>query len=211
MAKSRKNKEKKSKDKPKDKRKKRNKPKMAELADRHELYQKSVQDPKAEVYCFNRLFKKYRDHRPLSLKEDFCGTAYLSATWVRSHKERTALGVDLEPSVLAYSREHHISKLKKNQRERITLVEANVLDITEPQFDITCALNFSYCVFKTRELLTQYFRGALASTKEDGMFICELFGGSEAIIPIEESREVEDFVYVWDQDRYNPITNEILC
>ena len=157
MAKPRKNK------KPKNKNKRKKAPPLSETADRHALYQKSVQDPKAEVSCFNRFFRKYRGRRPLSMKEDFCGTAYLSTTWVRSHKERTALGVDLEPEVLEYSRKHHISKLKKSQRERIELVEANVLDLTEPKFDIVCALNFSYCIFKTREELTSYFRGARES------------------------------------------------
>jgi SAM-dependent methyltransferase len=201
------------KNKGKDKKAKRRakKPKMAELADRHVLYQQSVQDPEAEVYCFDRLFKKYRKRRPLSMKEDFSGTCHLSSEWVRSHKKRTAICVDLEPEVLAYARKHNISQLKPKAQSRIELVQANVLDIKAPKVDIVCALNFSYCIFKTRRELTSYFRVAHQSLNDDGLFICELFGGTEAIVELEEMREQKGFRYVWEQESYNPITNEIMC
>ncbi len=193
------------------KRKGAKKPKMAKTADRHDLYQKSVQDPSAEVYTFNRLFRHYRKRRPLSMKEDFCGTCFLSTEWVKSHRDRVAVCVDLDPEVLAWGREHNVGSLKPKARDRITLIESNVLDLTEPKVDIVCALNFSYCIFKTREALTSYFRVAHESLVDDGMFVCELFGGTEAIVPLEETRPLDGFDYVWDQDLYNPITNEILC
>jgi SAM-dependent methyltransferase len=187
------------------------KKKMAALADRHDLYQRSVQNPEADIHFFNKTFRKYRKRKPLSMKEDFCGTAFLSTAWVKSNKKRTALGVDLDQPTLDWGTTRHLDKLKPAVRERITLVKANVLDITEPKFDITCALNFSYCIFKERELLTRYFKIAHQGLKDDGIFYCELFGGTEAIVPLEEERDCEDFIYVWDQDKYNPITNEILC
>lgn len=206
-----KKKSKKDKNKKSKKGRKAKKPKMATTADRHELYQKSVQDPSAEVYTFTRLFKHYRKRRPDSMKEDFCGTCFLSAEWVRSHKSRTAVCVDLDPEVLAWGREHNVAGLKPAAQTRIALVEANVMDVHEPKVDIVCALNFSYCIFKSRQALTDYFEVAHGSLVDDGIFICELFGGTEGIVPLEETRQLEGFDYVWDQDSYNPITNEILC
>jgi hypothetical protein len=193
------------------KKKKRKKKTEAQLADHHLLYQRSVQNPEADVHFFNKTFRKYRKRKPLSMKEDFCGTSYLSSAWVESHKKRTAVGVDLHKPTLDWGRKHNIDKLKSNEQERVTLIEANVLAVTEPKVDITCALNFSYCIFKTREELLTYFKIAYEGLNDEGLFYCELFGGTEAIIELEEERDCGDFVYVWDQDKYNAITSEILC
>lgn len=76
------------------------KPTMADQADRHVLYQKSVQAPEAEVAFFDQVFPELRGRKALSMKEDFCGTAYLAAEWCKSDPQRTAIGVDYdeEPS-----------------------------------------------------------------------------------------------------------------
>lgn len=184
---------------------------LAETADRHDLYQRSVQNPPADVYFINKIFRRHRKRRPLSFKEDFCGTAFLSATWVESHKQRTAIGVDLDQKTLDWGQTHNIDRLKRHERDRITLVRANVLDMTDPKVDVTCALNFSYCVFKKREDLLKYFRVAYRGLTGDGIFFCELYGGTEAIIELEEDRECGDFKYVWEQEKYNAITSETLC
>ncbi len=187
------------------------KQKMAQTADRHRLYEKSVQDPKAEIDFFDMVFKKHRGRKALSFREDFCGTAYLSTTWVKSHKKRTAVSVDIHKPTLDWAFENHVQPEKKSVQERVTLVNANVLDVKEPKVDVGCALNFSYCVFKQRKELLDYFKVAHASLVDDGLFFCELFGGTEAIVELEERRELPGFTYVWEQAKYNPITNEILC
>ena len=197
--------------KDKTKKGKRRKKTDADRADHHELYQLSVQNPEAEIHLFNKMFKRYRGRRPMSMKEDFCGTAYLSTAWAKSHKKRTAIGVDLHGPTLDWGRKHNLEPEPASVVERVTLVQANVLDITEPKVDVSCALNFSYCVFKRREQLRKYFEVALQGLVDDGMFLCELFGGTEAITELEESRELDGFNYVWDQARYNPINHEILC
>ena len=49
--------------------------------------------------------------------------------------------------------------------------------------------------------------------KEDGLFIIDMFGGTETMDELEEERDVDDeeFTYIWDQDKFNPITHEMLC
>ena len=62
----------------------------AKTADKHDLYQRSVQDAATEVYFINRAYKSKRGTAPLTLREDFCGTALLCGAWVKSSKERSA-------------------------------------------------------------------------------------------------------------------------
>lgn len=187
------------------------KPTLAERADKHELYQGSVQVPEADVEIFDDIFMKVRGRRPMTMREDFCGTAYLSCTWVASHPKRRAVGVDLDRPTLDWGETHNAAKLTPAQRKRLELVEGNVLDGLGSKCELTCALNFSYSVFKTRDLLRKYFESVRECLTDDGVFITELYGGTEAIVEIEEERKCKGFVYVWEQAKYNPITHETLC
>lgn len=190
---------------------KRRKVNQAQAADRYALYQKSVQSPEADIEFFTRCFRKLRGRQPRSLREDFCGTAYLSCEWVRDHRRRTALGVDLDPETLRWGQVHNLSRLDEGRRGSVELIAADVLDVTGPPVDLTCVMNFSFCVFKTRELLRRYFEVVAGGLKPDGVFFCELYGGTEAIIELEEEREVEGFTFIWEQEYFNPLTHETLC
>ncbi|MFN7589412.1 MAG: hypothetical protein ACK5UQ_13115, partial [Planctomycetota bacterium] len=71
------------------------KPLTARTADRHVLYQLSVQAPETDARFYDRWFRKYAG-RPLRLlREDFCGTAVLACHHVKRHPENRAIGVDL--------------------------------------------------------------------------------------------------------------------
>lgn len=195
------------------KRKKRRKKRsLAAQADPLDLYQRSVQAPEVDVGFFTRVFKKERGRKPQFLREDFCGTALLAGEWVRSDRRRRALGVDFHAPTLAWGRRQAEERLKPKERRRLSLVCANVLDVTGPAADVTCALNFSFCALKTRRDLGHYLRVAYAALAPDGVIFCELYGGTEAVIEIEEEREVDDdFTFIWHQSSFNPITRETLC
>jgi SAM-dependent methyltransferase len=201
----------KTKDKDKAKKKRKKKQTEAQKADVHALYQQSVQTPDADVWFFNRVFKKIRGRKPMSLREDFCGTAFLSTTWVKSHAERSAVGIDIDGSVIAWGREHNVAPLDRRAADRVSLHVADVLDGVGDRCDVACAMNFSYCVFKERHLLRRYFEVVRERLVEDGLFICELYGGFEAICEIEEERECEGFTYIWEQKTFNPIDHHTLC
>ncbi len=57
---------------------------MAERADRHDLYEKSVQNVKDEYDFISKTFKDLRGRKPVSMREDFCGTAGMCCEWVGS-------------------------------------------------------------------------------------------------------------------------------
>ncbi len=194
------------------KRKKKGGPSIADRADRHALYQKAVQTPEADVDFFTDTFAKIRNRRPMSLREDFCGTAYFAATWCQSHPERTVIAIDLDGPTLDWGREHNLEPAGDDVARRVELREANVLDPPDSRVDLTCAMNFSFGVFKTRSELLAYFRNVLAGLNDDGVFFTELYGGTEGIADdVSEDRGVDGFEYVWEQEKYNPINHHTLC
>lgn len=184
---------------------------LAERADRHRLYEKSVQDAAVEVDFVDMAFRNLRKRRPVSLREDFCGTANVCCEWVRRGPARTAVGVDLDPEVLGWSREHQVPGLRAAQQQRLRLLEGNVLTARTRPVDVLLAMNFSYWIFKRRDELRHYFSTARDNLKRDGVFILDCFGGYDAFRVLKEKRDYRGHTYVWDQASYNPVTGEILC
>lgn len=186
---------------------------QARQADRHALYQKSVQAPEHSIEFFIDQYRKSFRRRPQLLREDFCGTAYLSTEWCKHDRRHRALGVDLCRDTLDWGLEHNVRPAGEAVAARLQLRHANVLDVITPKADVTCAMNFSYQVFKTRPQLQRYFQRAYRGLAAQGLFIIDIFGGTESMEAVEEEREVdgENFTYLWDQDKFNPITHEMLC
>lgn len=182
----------------------------AATADRHELYQLSVQAADTEVEVLDDLYKKEFGEIPLRMREDFCGTALLCATWVKSNPERTATGVDLDEPTLAWGRERNIAPLGEDQA-RVTLIQDDVRSVREGKFQVINALNFSYSVFRTRQDLRTYFERVRESLEDRGLFLLDNYGGWESQEPMEEPRRVTGgFTYIWDQNSFDPITHEVV-
>ncbi len=181
----------------------------AAQAHRHLLYQASVQSPESDIEFFDRVYRDHRGRRPRALREDFCGTALLSREWVTSGKRRTALAIDLDERTLEWGRRHNLGTA--SMAKRVRLVQADVREVRRPRVDLVCAMNFSFCVLKQRPELLAYFEAVHAGLRDDGMLVLELYGGTEAIVPIEEQRHVDDFVYIWEQESFDPITHETRC
>jgi hypothetical protein len=196
--------------KPKSRKPKR--PTLAEQADIHELYQRSVQSPEADCELFLGIYRALRGDTPKLLREDFCGTALLSTTWCLGDPSRRAIGVDLDGPTLEWGRIHNLAPHAKKLGDRVRLVQGDVLEVDGlPRADMIAALNFSFCVFKQRAVLRRYFERTLAGLADDGLLILELFGGTKAIDLDEEVRDLDDYLYIWEQESFNPVTNEILC
>lgn len=175
--------------------------------DPHWLYQESVQSPDIHFGFFDRVYRQRNGALPAHLKEDFCGTALLASEWVERRRTNTALGVDLDAPTLAWGRAHNIGRLSPDQRRRVTLERANVLDVTRPRVDLTVALNFSYFIFRTRDELRDYFRAARRSLAPGGLFIGDIFGGWDAQKPMMERTRYRGFTYLWQLDQYDPVAN----
>jgi SAM-dependent methyltransferase len=182
---------------------------IAETADRHELYEESVQNAEFETDFVAGIYRNLRGAEARSLREDFCGTANAACEWVRKHPANTAVGVDLDPEVLSWGRRRHVERLKPRQAARISLLNKDVLHVDTEPVDIALAMNFSYWCFKSRSLLHEYFRKVHRSLNKDGIFFLDAYGGYEAYEELEEETEYDDFTYVWDQAQYDPVTGHM--
>lgn len=182
----------------------------AKTADRHWLYEKSVQNSEAEVKFIDRVFARKYGRKPTSLREDFCGTALLCSEWIKRRETNTALGVDYDGPTLEWGKVNNIAPLGE-RANAITLIQDDVRNVTAPKADLLAATNFSWWGFKTRGELAEYFRNCHESLHEEGILMLDCYGGPEAQVPQIEERDVEGFEYLWDQDDFNPITGDVRC
>ncbi len=182
----------------------------ARNADLHWLYENSVQNVDVEVDFMNRVFQREFGRKPVSLREDFCGTALLCSAWANDHAANVALGVDFDGPTLEWGRVNNIAPLGE-RASAVTLIQDDVRNVLKPRTDIIAATNFSWWGFKTRRELGDYFRLVQGNLKDEGMLMLDCYGGPEAQIPQIEEKEVNGFNYFWDQDVFNPIKSEIKC
>lgn len=182
----------------------------ADTADRHELYQRSVQCVEAEIDFVDATFQALRKRKAVTLREDFCGTGNTSCEWVRRRRTNRAVGVDLDADVLAWGEAHNVAPLGK-AASRIELLNDNVMSVDTGPMDVVLAMNFSYWIFKERASLKRYFKSVRRSLGTDGVFFLDAYGGYDSFRIMRERTEFDDFTYVWDQASYNPINGDMTC
>lgn len=186
-------------------------PNQAQQADRHQLYQKAVQDVEAEIDFVQYEYERLNGYEARVLREDFCGTGNTSVEWVKRGDQHIAMGLDLDPEVLQWGRRHLIQPLSFDQKQRISLHETNVLEPPDQKVDLVLAMNFSYFLFETREKMRTYFKSVLNSLKPDGVLFLDAYGGYDAPREIEEKRECDGFEYIWEQADYDPVSGMMDC
>ena len=186
-------------------------PTMADLADIHELYEESVQNVENEVDFLKTTFHERRGRTAFTLREDFCGTASLACEWVKQGVKYSAIGVDIDASVLDWGRQHRVSRLKTADQARVSLLESDVQAVETPPVDILVAFNFSYWIFDERAQMLNYLKRCHAAIKPDGLFFLDMFGGPESMEETKEKTKHDGFTYVWHQAKFHPVTNHLQC
>lgn len=176
--------------------------------DRYQYYQDAVQSPKDDAAFLDRVYQEEFKRPPKSMREDFCAAFALCCAWVKRDPSYEAIGVDIDPEPLEYGKAHYAAKLSSNERERVQILQRNVLDPELPTADIICALNFSYMGIKERPHLKEYFSKCLLGLGDRGVLVLDCFGGGGTQEPNENETEYDDFSYFWDQDTWNPVTHE---
>ncbi|MBL8857181.1 MAG: class I SAM-dependent methyltransferase [Planctomycetes bacterium] len=183
----------------------------ARTADKHELYQLAVQSPEADLEFLVKAYKKITGRVATHFREDFCGTALLACEWVKQGAKYSAEGFDLDAKTLAWGWKNNVTPLEAAS-DRIVLHEADVREKGDKPAHIRVAQNFSYCVFKTRAELLDYFKRVRSELAPGGMFAIDIYGGNEGTEKLEEERKIEEgFTYVWDQYEYLPGNGHYTC
>jgi hypothetical protein len=194
---------------------------------RHYIYQAAVQDGGHWMARFATNFKELRNRDARKLREDFCGTFLHCCEWISLNKGNTAVGIDNDPEVIAWGREEFGSPfglLEEDEQDRIKILEQDILQAgSSDSFDVICALNFSYSIFKERAVLVKYFRLVYESLEADGVFFLDAHGGSSicqsglkvvhevsGVQAIEEAG-LDGVKYEWEQIKWDPITSSLLC
>jgi hypothetical protein len=183
---------------------------LAAQADRHDCYERAVQNPPFDASFMARTFQRLRGRPARVLREDFCGTAALCAAWVKRSSENRAYGIDLDTDTLHWGIEHNLIPLGK-RAAGITLMKRDVREPVKFKSDVIAAFNFSYFCFRDPESLRGYLARARQGLARDGVLYLDLFGGPEAMQVQVERRRQRGFTYVWDQAAFNPITHEMTC
>lgn len=223
-----------SKHKHKNKNKKRIKNLTAKNADKFDLYLRSVQEPLAEIDFFDRVYRAEFGKKAMLLREDFCAAAAVCCEWVRTHKDRKAVGYDLDEQTLQWGRDHNLCKLTEQEQQRVSLIKGDVRDASKEKAQIIAAENFSFFLFRTRDALRDYFKSALKNLAPQGILVTDMMGGGDCmkehnedtrkiriekdgIVGIPYSKNVKpndspvydktSFKYIWEQDTFNPITH----
>jgi len=191
--------------------KKNNGPTMAEMADIRELYEESVQNVENEVKFLSATFRELRGRTARTLREDFCGTASLACEWVAQGDEYSAVGVDIDSSVLEWGRQNRVNRLDVADQARVRLIESDVQTVETPKVDILAAFNFSYWIFEERAQMVAYMRRCLEALEDDGVLFMDMFGGPESFEETREKTKHDGFTYVWHQARFYPVTNHMQC
>ena len=170
-----------------------------------------------------RVYVNHWNRKPLTVREDFCGTAKLAARWVQRKKKHEAWGIDFHQPTLDWGIQHNVSGLTEEQKARLHLICGDVLEASTPKVDMVFALNFSFCTFKTRELLRSYCKQVHRALNREGVFVMDIYGGTESVmeksddvreipgLTTPDGREIPDFEYIWEQAKYNPINHHTTC
>lgn len=184
---------------------------QAAQADVYALFQESVQDPDFEVDFIETQFRALRGREPHVLREDFCGTAALSAQWGRRALDAAAHGVDTRGDMLEWGQAHNLTE--PVLAKRVQLHRGDVANTATPTADVITALNFAYSQYKTRAALRDYFAAARSRLNSDGLMVLDAFGGSEVMGHTMDETEMPDHdaVFIWDQEHFNVITHELLA
>ncbi len=187
---------------------------LAEKADRHALYQRAVQCPEADINFIDETYQSLHGAYPSRLREDFCGSAAVCCEWVQRRRGNCAVGIDIDPEVLAWGRNNNLSRLDNAEAARVRLVECDVLTVETEPFQVISAMNFSYWLMTERDLLKRYFRRVYQALTDDGIFFLDAYGGYDSFRNIIEEREIDEeapdgFTYIWEQERYEPISGRL--
>ncbi len=180
---------------------------MAKRFDKYRAYSEAVQSPYNDVRFLRRVYRELVGAEPTVMKEDFCGTFALCCEWAKLGKEYRAIGLDIDPEPIEYGKSHYLHLLSPSAQSRVKILKKDVLSPLSTKVDITCALNFSYFAFHERATLLKYFSSVRKTLTKNGLFIVDIFGGPDYGTVYVDTKRLTDFVYTFEQEYFDPISN----
>src|SRR6185436_20540132 len=140
--------------------------------DKYDLYELAVTSPRPLA----RFLKAVHGSGAKVLGEDFSGTAALSRAWVEMDPRHRAVAVDKRLSIV---RRIDIMCAQLGIGSRVHALPSDVRDVIAG-CDILACTNFPICYWHTREALVAYLQHAKSRLNSRGIFVADLYGGSDA-------------------------------
>lgn len=186
---------------------------MASRANPLALYDNSVYPHESYVGIGEDMGYALTGEIPLSLREDFGGSARACRAWIESDDRRTAAAVDLSPKLAAYASNVAWRGADKTRLSYYTTDVRESGPLTTGVHDVVMAMNCSWQCFLTKEDLRTYLAAVLSSLSPGrGCFVMDFFAGWGNIQPGTHKRKVDkDTTYVWDVSGVDPLTGRHLC
>ncbi|RMZ54134.1 hypothetical protein APUTEX25_005290, partial [Auxenochlorella protothecoides] len=179
----------------------------------------AVQSPRGDLSYCRRFHQTYiGSHEPRHLREDFCGTALLAATWCRGGVFRSAVGLDLDRPTLDWGARHNGEMLGGSAQHQLALLEGNVLDPADsallvpfPEAGPEASASQSSASDETH--LLRYLRHVAAALDQarGGIFVADLLGGpaAERDLTLPRHNSTTGLGYTWVQSGFDPVTRRM--
>jgi hypothetical protein len=159
---------------------------------RHDLYELAVTNALPMAGFLFAVHQRGTSRPPVTLREDFSGTAALARGWLALNPKHRALAVDRDKRVLRRAIEVVGSSTTSTPlANRLTARTTDVLAATD-RADILAATNFPLGYFHTRPELIAYLRHARRCLTKHGVFVADLYGGSNAFEQGVTSRAIHE-------------------
>ena len=180
----------------------------------YELYEAAVIDARSDVRLFRRFFLEINGTYPENYREDFSGTFKHAVEWVKCNRRNRSWAVDLDPAPLKFGTQKHLTKLSDEQKSRVRVLKQDVRKPISEKLNFVTAMNFSYCIFKERDVLKDYFKGVYRSLHQKGLFLVDVMGGQQLMEASEDRRSIPAtkehprLTYFWEQLNFDGFTHE---
>ncbi|MBY0113709.1 MAG: hypothetical protein K2Y21_12890 [Phycisphaerales bacterium] len=165
-----------------------------------DFYELCVTEPRRVVPFLHAVHGR----KPLTLREDFSGSAALARAWAASSKTRKSIAVDADPE-----------PLRRARGARVRAVVADVLRCAA-RADIIAATNFPVGYCHTRKALSKYLRSARSRLNRHGVLVFDVYGGRDAYspgkiiqlmrAPVQKPWSGELVEYTFEQRAADPVT-----
>jgi hypothetical protein len=172
--------------------------------DKYDLYEMAAQSPRIQARFLRALHYREHNDNALVLGEDFAGTGAISRAWVESFEGASSVCVD-----------HDAEPMQR--ADGIAGIRRRCCDVRKAsdEVDLLCTLNFSICELHSRSDLVAYLEHALSRIRPGGVFVADLYGGSDAFAEGESEtvlRESDSGVvqYMWEQRYAAPLTGRVV-
>lgn len=175
----------------------------------YDLYTRAFQNPPRDLSILNNAFTKQLKLSAVKLREDFCGSFANCREWLRIHPHNVAIGIDIDPALARFAEATRLS-MPEDEGSRFSYVPGDVLDVELPPAHIVAALNSSFCVFKQRQQFKGYLQKCFQSIDTPGMMALETYCGADSQNIGCDEISIGGDTAIWQQTKYDPVTNYCL-